>query len=274
MKTVIYSNDKSKLNLKEVFSYFDLLKNLAFRDVTLRYKQTSLGILWAVIRPCFNITIFGALSLLITKSDNAVQSFLSVGGAMLMWTLITSCISDTSNSLLANVNLLTKVYFPKIILPLVSVTVALIDFAVAFIIYLIVFFIFNGFPGPQIFLIPVFLLAAIIFCLGIGLIFASLNVKYRDVNFALPYLIQFVFYVSPVFLTTQFYLSHLPLYLHKIFMINPVVFILDGFRYCLFGSWIDFDIRFAAISIVLIVVLFFVGLRYFLKFEKSFTDYI
>lgn len=274
MKTVIYSSEKSKLNLKEVFSYFDLLKNLAFRDVTLRYKQTSLGILWAVIRPCFNIVVFSVISMLITKNSNASQNFLAVGGLMLIWTLITTCISESSNSLLANVNLLTKVYFPKIILPLVSVTVCLIDFAIAFAIYLIIFIAFNGLPGPQIFLIPVFVLLAVIFCLGFGLAFASLNVKYRDVNFALPYMIQFVFYASPVFLTTQFYLAHLPPALHNVFMLNPVVFIMDGFRYCLFGTWIDFDIRFAAFSVVFIFALFFLGMRYFLKFEKSFADYI
>ena len=274
MKTVIYSDERSKLNLKEVFTYFDLLKNLAVRDVTIRYKQTWLGILWAVIRPCFNIVVFGAISMLITKNTDAAQNFLNVGGAMLIWTLMTSCISESSNSLLANVNLLTKVYFPKIILPLSSIMVCLIDFTISFTIYIIVFFAFNGLPGPQIFLIPFFVLLVIIFCLGIGLTFASLNVKYRDVNFALPFLIQFLFYASPVFLTTQFYLAHLPPVLQKVFVLNPVVFLLDGFRYCLFGNWVDFDIRYAAISVVFIFTLFFLGIRYFLKFEKSFADHI
>lgn len=274
MKTVIYSDDRTKLNFREILNYSDLLKNIALRDVTIRYKQTWLGVLWALIRPCFNIVVFGAISMLITKSNNAAENFLNVGAGVIIWSLMTSCVTDSSNSLLANSNLLTKVYFPKLILPMSSVVVCLIDFAISFFIYLVVFIAIKGVPGPQIFLLPVFVLIAVVFCLGFGLMFSSLNVKYRDVNFALPFLIQLMYYVSPVFLSTAFYLDHLPPVLQKIFLINPLVFILDGFRYCLYGSWPHFDLINVAVSLAIVVLVIFSGLRYFLKFERTFADYI
>lgn len=274
MKTIIDSTDKARLNLKELIGYSDLLKNLAFRDITIRYKQTWLGILWALVKPAFNIVVFGAISMLITNSNNATESFLVVGSGVIIWTLMTSCITESSNSLVANSNLLTKVYFPKLVLPFSSVMVCLIDFAVSFSIYLILFLIFNGFPGPQFFLFPFFVGCAILFCLGIGLMFASLNVKYRDVNFVLPLALQFAYYISPVFLTTGFYLSYLPSYLKPVFLINPAVFIIDGMRFCLYGTWEHFNVLYACVSVLIMVILFFTGVRNFLKFEKTFADHI
>lgn len=274
MKTIIYSDDRAKLNLREILSYSDLMKNIAQRDITIRYKQTWLGVLWALIRPCFNIVVFGAISMLITRNNNATESFLNVGAGVIIWTLMTSCITDSSNSLLANANLLTKVYFPKIVLPLSSVVVCLIDFAVSFGIYFVLFIIFKGVPGPQFFLLPVFILLAIALCLGVGLLFSALNVKFRDVNFALPFFIQLLYYVSPVFLSTAFYLEHLPSVFQKVFLLNPLVFILDGFRYCLYGQWLHFDPVYAIFSVVFTFILLFFGTHYFLKFEKTFADYI
>lgn len=274
MKTVILSDNKSELNFREIAAFSDLLKNLAFRDITIRYKQTWLGIIWAIVKPSFNIVVFGAISMLINKNTNAAESFLLVGSGVIIWNLMTTCISESSNSLLANSNLLTKVYFPKLILPIASIFVCLIDFAISFAIYLVLFIVFNGLPEPQFFLFPVFILFAVVFCFGIGLSFSAFNVKYRDVNFALPIILQFAYYLSPVFLTTQFYLDHLSSFWQKVFLLNPAVFILDGFRYCLYGSWATFDWRYAVISIIFILVTLFIGLRNFFKFEKSFADYI
>jgi lipopolysaccharide transport system permease protein len=274
MKTIIYSDAKAKLNFQEILNYRGLLKNIAYRDVTVRYKQTWMGMIWVLVKPLMNIAIFGAISLLITKPENIAQNFLSVGAAVVIWNLMASCISDSSNSLIANSNLLTKVYFPKIILPVASVFVCLIDFAIAFSIYLVFFIIFNGLPGFHFLLFPVFVFLAVFLCLSLGLMFSALNVKYRDVNFALPFFLQFAFYVSPVFLSTKVYLSYLPVWLQKIFLLNPAVFILDGFKYSLFGTWEVYDIQSALLSMLVMVLLFVVGLRYFLKFEKSFADYI
>lgn len=274
MKTVINSGEGAKFNLAEILSYNGLLKNLAYRDVTVRYKQTWMGMIWAIIKPVMNITIFGILSLLINKSSDPVQNFLSVGAGVLIWNLITSCISDSSNSLLANANLLTKVYFPKLILPFSSIFVCLIDFFIAFAIYFIAFIFFNGFPGLHILLLPLFVLLAVFFCLSISLMFAALNVKYRDVNFALPFLLQFAFYASPVFLSTKFYMDRLPELAQKIFLLNPAVFILDGFKYSLFGTWEFYDLNSIIISMIIMIVLFVFGLKYFLKFEKTFADHI
>ncbi|MBK9283691.1 MAG: ABC transporter permease [Sphingobacteriaceae bacterium] len=274
MKTIIYSNEKIKLNLRQLFQYSDLMKNLAKRDVTIRYKQTWLGVLWALVRPLFNIAVFGVISILITKSTNPVDNFLYVGAGVIIWNFISSLIADCSNSLLANSNLITKVFFPKLILPLSSTIVCLIDFLIAFGFYLIAFILLKGFPGPQLFLFPLFIGLAAVLCYGAGLFFSAMNVRYRDVNFALPFLVQFLYYTSPVFLSSEFYLSHLPPVLKNIYLANPFVFIIDGFRYCLYGEWVNFSLLHAALSILFIFILLISGVRYFLKFEKTFADYI
>ena len=274
MKTVILSNEKIRLNLGQLFQHSDLMRNLAKRDVTIRYKQTWLGVLWALIRPLFNIAVFGVISILITKSTDPVENFLYVGAGIIIWNFINSLIADCSNSLLANSNLITKVYFPKLILPLSSTIVCLIDFFIAFSFYMLAFVIIKGFPGVQFFLFPVFIALAAILCYGMGLFFSAMNVRYRDVNFALPFLVQLLYYTSPVFLSTSFYLQHLPGSLKNIFLANPFVFIIDGFRYCLYGEWQNFSPVHAMISVGMIFILLILGVRYFLRFEKSFADYI
>ena len=274
MKTIINSGDTSRFDLSELLRYSGLLRNLAYRDVAVRYKQTWMGMIWAIVKPFMNIAVFGAISLLINRSANPLDNFMQVGAGVIIWNLISSCISDSSGSMLANSNLLTKVYFPKVILPISSIVVCLIDFAIAFGIYFVFFLFIHGLPGWQIILLPFFVLLAVLFCLSLGLFFSALNVKYRDVNFALPFFLQLAFYISPVFLSTSFYLQKLPDFLQKIFLCNPAVLILDGFRYCLFGVWEVIDPIAMGISILVMVIMLFAGLRYFLKFERSFADYI
>ncbi len=275
MKTVIDSTKGGKLNISEIIRFGSLFKYLSLRDILVRYKQTWAGVLWAVIRPIVNIVIFGFLSVLISKPENYEDRFLAVSCGVILWQLISSGISEISNSLVNNSNILTKVYFPKLILPASSLMVCLIDFAISLVIFLIMFFILKGWPGFQMFLFPLVIAFALILCFALGLLFATLNVKYRDIKFMLPFLLQIVFYVSPVFISTDdLFKYNMPQIVKNIYLLNPVVSIMNSFRFCFFGGEFVYSLPLFLGSIGITFLILIIGIKYFLRFEKSFADYI
>ncbi len=275
MKTIITSSDKSFLNLSELRRYTGLFKYLSLRDVSVRYKQTKIGFAWSIIRPLINIVIFGFLSILVDKSQAPSEKFLMVSAGIIFWQLLSTAITEVSNSLLANSNILTKVYFPKLILPLSSILVCLIDFLIAFIIYIVLFIIFKGLPAWQFVFLPIVIGFGLVFCFGLGLLFATASVKYRDVKFILPFIIQILFYASPVFLTSEFILKlNIPSFAKIIYQLNPFVSILNAFKYCIYGQFDNFNVIYLASSVFITVFILFFSIKYFLNFEKSFADYI
>lgn len=252
-----------------------MFKYLSLRDVFVRYKQTWLGFGWSVIRPLINIVIFGGLSYLVDRSQNFKERFVMVSAGIVFWQLLSTTLNDVSNSLTSNANILTKVYFPKLILPLSNILVCVIDFLIAFALYLLVFFWFKGLPPWQIIFLPLVIFYGLVFCFSIGLIIATASVKYRDVKFILPFLIQILFYASPVFLSSTFVLGlNIPAWLKMLYQLNPLVFILNAFKYCFFGQFESFDPLYIGLSFVITLLVLFFAIRYFLNFEKSFADYI
>ncbi|MDI1354697.1 MAG: ABC transporter permease [bacterium] len=275
MKTVITSEDRSFIDIRELKRYLGLFKYLSLRDVFVRYKQTWLGFGWSIIRPLINIVIFGLLSYLVDKSQNFQDRFVIVSGGVVFWQLLSTAILDVSNSLTSNSNILTKVYFPKLLLPASSILVCLIDFLIAFVIFLILYFVFKGLPTLHILLLPLVLVYGLIFSFAIGLVFATASVKFRDIKFILPFLIQILFYASPVFLSSEFVLKqNLPQFLKVIYQLNPFVFILNAFKFSLFGTFENFDPFYACSSVLITVLALVFSVKYFLNFEKSFADYI
>jgi lipopolysaccharide transport system permease protein len=275
LKTVIDSSRNGKLDRGEILRFMGLFRYLSLRDVMVRYKQTWAGVLWAVIRPAVNIVIFGCLSLLISRPNDIASRFLTVSCGVILWQLISTAITEISNSMLNNSNILTKVYFPKILLPASSLLVCLIDFAISFLVFIAAYFILGRLPGWEVLLFPLFIAYALVFCFAVGLFFATLNVKYRDIKFMLPFLLQVAFYASPVFLSTNYIMTrNIPLIVKKIYLLNPVVGIMDGFRFCFFGGQMVSDVPMFLGSIALTLLLLIIGIRYFLRFEKSFADYI
>lgn len=260
--------------MKEILRFKDLLWNLSKRDILIRYKQTFIGILWAVIRPCINIAIFGLISQFIEHTDNMSERLITVSAGVIIWGLISTSINDSSNSILGNSNILTKVYFPKLIIPLSSLMVCLVDFLISFAILLVLRVVFLGMPGVEILLFPLFIIYSLVFSFAVGLFFATMNVRYRDIKFILPFLLQIGFYVCPVFLTTNFYLTKLPESLKPIFLSNPLVFIIDGFKYCILGQPIQVPILYIGIGALVTLFILIFSLRYFTKFERSFADFI
>lgn len=234
-----------------------------------------MGFAWSIIRPLINILIFGCLSLLINRDQSVGDQFLMVSAGVVIWQLISTSISDTSNALLSNANILTKVYFPKLLLPLSGLLVCLVDFLIAFVLFFLAFLIIKGLPSPAILLMPLVLLYALFFSFALGLIFATASVKYRDVKFIIPFLLQLLFYASPVFLSTSYILSlNIPDALKLIYQLNPLLQVINAFRFCFYGTYECFNAWYLLGSVLFSVVLCYASLRYFFRFETSFADHI
>lgn len=274
MRTVITSEAPAFSSLRELRSFSGLIRYLALRDLLVRYKQTWIGFGWSVIRPLINLLIFGILSLLVQGTDDVTGRFFNVGAGVIIWQLVSSAITECGNSFGANANLLTKVYFPKIILPLSSLIVTLVDFLIAFVLFLMAYFLMGGLLTWWILLLPVVCGYALLFSFAIGLAASTASVKYRDVKFILPFFLQIFFYVAPVFIGSSYAVSKLPHWLDVIYLLNPLVFIMDAFRLCLFGHLDTFHPTLTPASVVLTFVLLFSALRYYTKSEPAFADYI
>lgn len=239
-----------------------------------RYKQAYIGIAWALFKPLISILIFGYISSKINPGTSTVTNFVYVAAAMLLWQLFSNIFNDVSNSILGNANLFSKVYFPKIIIPISTILVCLIDFFISLSILVVLFIISGQSIHWQLLLAPIFVALTILNGFGIGLYFATINVKYRDVKFIVPVIIQFGMYLSPVIFSTSYYLDRLPSYLHWVFCLNPMVGAIDGFKYCLFGGEMIYNLPYFIVSIAVSFLFLIIGLKYFYKFERSFVDYI
>jgi lipopolysaccharide transport system permease protein len=275
MKTVISSEGYNSLDLKEIVKYRGLLTYLSLRDVKVKYKQTWVGFGWAIIRPIINIAIFGTLSILIDRSGNYEDKFLEVSAGIIIWTFISTLITEVSNSMSNNSNILSKVYFPKLILPVSTILVTFVDFLISFVLFLIAYIFYKGPPSPTIFLLPFFLFFGIMICFALGLFFASASIKYRDAKFVLPFMVQILFYATPVFISSSLVLNmNIPSWLKSLYLINPFYYIVEGFRYCITGHFTYFSQFHFIIAAAIVLVLLFVSVRYFFRTEQSFVDYL
>jgi lipopolysaccharide transport system permease protein len=270
-KTVIKpSSGWLSLNLKEVWAYRELLAILAWRDVSIRYKQSVVGVGWAVIQPLMTMVLFTVIFGMFAKlpSDGIPYSVFTYC-ALLPWNYFARSLGDSSDSLVGSSNLVTKVYFPRLILPLSKVFSGLIDFCIAFVILVLMMVWYRITPTPGILLLPVFILVVMLTALGTGLWLTALNVRYRDVKFVVPFLIQFWLYASPVAYAS----SIVPQKWLWLYGLNPMVGVIEGFRWALLGTAAP-DIEIMAISFSIIGVILVSGLFYFKKVEQYFADII
>lgn len=273
-KIIIDPSLSSFFSWNDIIRYKSLLNNLAKRDFLVRYKQAFAGIMWALIKPLMSILVFGYISAKISNASNTATNFVYVASAMLLWQLFSSVFNDVSNSIINNSNLFSKVYFPKIIIPISTILVCLVDFFISLIILVVLFVVSGQSIHWHILLAPLFILLTVINGLGLGLYFATINVKFRDVKFIVPVILQFGMYVTPVIFNTNYYLDRLPSWLHWLFCLNPMVGAIDGFKYALFGGDSINNIYYFALSVCVSFLFLFIGVKYFYKFERSFVDYI
>ena len=256
---------------RDLWRYRELFYFLAWRDILVRYKQTAIGIVWAVIRPLLTMIVFTVVFGKLAKlPSNGVPYPVLVFAAMLPWQFFANAFAEAGNSLIANANMISKVYFPRMVVPTSAVIVSFVDFMISGII-LIGLMVWYGYaPDWRILMLPFFIVIAFATAMGAGLWVAALNVKYRDFKYIIPFVVQFGLYVSPV----GFSSSIVPEKWRLIYSLNPMVGVIDGFRWAILGGnthlyWPGFSV-----SIFLVLIILVSGVAFFRKTEKSFADVI
>jgi lipopolysaccharide transport system permease protein len=256
----------------DLWRYRELFLILAWRDLSVRYKQTIIGILWAILRPLLTMIVFTVIFGRIAKlpSDGGAPYALMVFAAMLPWSLFASSLSESSNSLIDNTNLISKVYFPRLIMPAATLITAFVDFLISFIILIGMMIHYQFIPGWHILLLPFFIILALLASLGPGLWITALNVKYRDFRYVIPFVVQFGLYVSPVGFSSKV----VPEQWRMLYSLNPMVGVIDGFRWCILGGNSPIYLPGFLISLAIITFFLYLGVSRFRKMEKTFADLI
>ena len=255
---------------RDLWRYRELLGFLAWRDIKVRYKQAVLGAGWALIQPLITMTIFTfVFGRLANMPAGGVPYPLLVLAGLLPWQLFSASLSGASNSVVGNSHLISKVYFPRLIVPISTLGVALIDFCIVLAMFFAASLWFGTFPSWHWLLLPVFILNALLIALGAGLWLTSLTVKYRDFRFIVPFVMQVGLFVSPVGFRTD----HLPNW-RELLALNPLTGVIDGFRWCLLGGQQQLDPLSMVSSVVVGILLLAGGLWYFRRMERQFADVI
>lgn len=270
-KLLITSNPSQKDKLRELYKFRGIIAFLSWKDIIVRYKQTVLGIIWAIIQPIVSMVImsfvFGSIAKM--PSEDGVPYTVMVYSALLCWNFFTGAFSNTSNSLVINGHLLKKIYFPRLVLPISSVVTAFVDFAISFVVLILIMIGYRYLPTVRIIALPFFIILAFIIALGYGLFFATMNVKYRDIRYVVPVILQFGMYLSPVAYTS----TVIPENLRLLYSLNPMVGVIEGFRWCILPNS-QIYLPALAISIVMAIIGIVLGVKFFNKFENTFADVI
>ncbi|ABQ25869.1 ABC transporter permease [Geotalea uraniireducens] len=263
------------INWQELWRYRDLFLVLAWRDITVRYKQTALGVVWAIFQPFVTMIvftfIFNRMASINSGDGTPYPVFLYVG--LLLWQYYSGTLTNASNSMISNASLIQKVYFPRLIVPATSATTGLIDLAISAVILIGMMIYYGVMPHlVGILILPALLGCAVLSALGMGLLLASLNIKYRDVRFALPFFIQIMMYVTPVIYPVKM-LDNYPVVKGLMLWLNPISGVITNARAGLLGQGsVDFGVL--GISLLMSVVYFVVGLYYFRSTERFFADIV
>ncbi len=272
-QTLIIENGLAERHYwRDLWRYRELFLVLAWRDVSVRYKQTVIGLVWALIQPLLTMVVFTVIFGKIAKlpTEGVAPYALLVYAGLLPWQFFASSLSGASNSISGNANLIGKVYFPRLIVPTAAIVVSFVDFMISFVILIGLMLWYQFMPGWQILTLPLFVVMAFLASIGPGLWITSLNVKYRDFRYIIPFMVQFGLYVSPV----GFSSGVVPEEWRLLYSLNPVVGVIDGFRWAILGGesrlyWPGF-----ALSWALIVFFLWLGIKKFRQMEKSFADLI
>ena len=270
-KLVIEAGRAERQYWKDLWRYRELFYFLAWRDILVRYKQTAIGIAWALIRPFLTMIVFTVVFGTVAKlPSEGVPYPILVFAALLPWQFFANSLSECSTSLITNSNLISKVYFPRLIVPTSAVVVSFVDFMISGIILLGLMAWYNFVPSWRILTLPVFILVAFAAALGAGWWLAALNVQYRDFRFIVPFIVQFGLYISPV----GFSSSVIPEKWRLLYSLNPMVGVIDGFRWAILGGGAQLDLPGFILSLGLVSLLLISGIWYFRKMERTFADVI
>jgi len=269
---VLEPNRIEKQYWKDLWRYRELFVILAWRDIAVRYKQTFIGVAWALIRPFLTMVVFTVIFGKLAKlpSDGDAPYAILVFAAMLPWQFFSTALSSCSESLIANSNLLTKVYFPRLIVPAAAVITSFVDFLVSFVILAGLMVWFQWMPSWRLLTLPLWVAVAFTASMGAGLWLASLNVQYRDFRYVVPFLVQFGLYVSPV----GFSSAIVPAKWQLLYSLNPMVGVIEGFRWAIIGRGATINPAGFWLSMGIVALLAITGVRQFRRMEQRFADVI
>lgn len=255
---------------RDLWRYRELFRVLAWRDVAVRYKQTVIGVGWALVRPFLTMVVLTVVFSRVAHlpSQSAAPYPIMVFAGLLPWFLFSSVLSEASNSIVGNANLIGKVYFPRIIVPVSSAVVALVDFAINLAMLAVLMVAYAFVPTWRIVLLPGFVALAILASLGPALLITALNVKYRDFRFIIPFIVQFGLYISPVGFSSAVIPEHWRFW----YSLNPIVGVIDGFRWCVLGKSSALYLPGFALSLAIVMLLLWLGIAYFRRTERTFAD--
>jgi lipopolysaccharide transport system permease protein len=256
------------LNLGDLWRYRELIVFLTWRDISVRYKQTVLGVAWAVLQPFLTMVVFSVVfGLLGNLPSDGLPYPIFTYTALLPWQLFAYSLTESGNSLVANQNLITKVYFPRVVIPISATLGGLLDFAIAFVLLLGMMLFYGIHPTGAVWTLPLFLLLALVTALGVGLWLSALNVQYRDVRYAIPFLTLFWMYASPVAYSSTL----IPAQWRALYGLNPMAGVVEGFRWALLGTG-SAPGPLLIVSAAASIILFVSGLMYFQRMERTFAD--
>jgi lipopolysaccharide transport system permease protein len=269
--TVIDASNVRSQYWRDLWAYRDLLFFLSWRDILVRYKQTVIGIAWALLRPLLTMVVFTfVFGRIANLPSDGVPYPLLVFAAMLPWYFFSGAFTEAGNSLLTNSNMISKVYFPRLIVPASTIAVSLVDLAISFAVMLCLMGWYGMWPTARFLALPFLVMFAAAAALGLGLWCAALNVRFRDFRYIVPFVTQIGLYVSPV----GFSSAVVPEKWRLLYYLNPMVSVIDGFRWSLLGSNVSFYAPGVAMSVVLVALLLASGVWYFRKTENTFADVI
>lgn len=255
----------------DLWRYRELFYILSWRDIKVRYKQTVVGAAWSVVRPLLTMIVFTVVFSRIAKlpTEGAAPYAILVYAAMLPWQFFANALTEASNSLIGNANLITKVYFPRLIIPASSVITSFVDFAISFGLMLVLMAFYQYMPSWQIIFLPLFIILSFFTAFGIGVYLTALNVKYRDFRYIIPFIVQFGLYISPV----GFSSNVVPEQYRFWYNLNPMVGVIDGFRWCILGET-QLNFQSVVFSVIISALFTGIGVWYFRKMERNFADVI
>lgn len=276
-RLIIESGHAERQYWQDLWRYRELFYVLAWRDISVRYKQTAVGVLWAVLQPLLMTLIFTVISEMANFGSEGVPQPLWIFAAMLSWQFFAASLTASSQSMITNANLVSKVYFPRMIVPAGAVVTAMVDFLITFVIFLLMMAWFHVAPTWRFIAVPPLMLLAFMAALGPGLLITALNVKYRDFRYIIPFIIQIGIYVSPVMYSSTLIQQHIAQkfpQLAWLYWLNPMVGVIDGFRWALLDGKGGITVPSFALSVAVTALFVFVGVWYFRKTERTFADII
>lgn len=260
---------------KDLWRYRELFYILSWRDIKVRYKQTIIGVAWSVIRPLLTMMIFAFIFGQVAKFPSGDIAYpVLVFAGLLPWQFFATGLTESSHSLVGNEKLISKVYFPRMIIPASSVITSLVDFLISFVLMFLLMAWFRETPSLNLVFLPFFIIIAFFASFGVGLWLSSLNVKYRDFKHVVPFIVQIGLYISPVGFTSAIASGMIPEKFRVLYYLNPMAGVIDGFRWCFFGNKMPLNWYHMFISLGVIIIFLLVGIRTFRKMEKSFADLI